>query len=252
MTMVSSLGTFKTIVPKYLTSVNFGSEVFPLKELAKWRDVLPDARFINLYGPTECTGMCCYFEVKDLPDDTTAIPIGRPFKNTEILILGEQDEMVNDGEIGEICVRGTSLTLGYYNDFARTDEVFVQNPLNQHYPELIYRTGDLGYRNVEGELVFCSRKDHQIKHMGHRIELGEIEASVHRIVEIGMVCCVYDQDKNKIRLFYTGDITKKEVTEQLKEMLPRYMMPNSVKQLASIPLTANGKIDRKQVLLDFS
>ncbi|MCL2051985.1 MAG: AMP-binding protein [Lachnospiraceae bacterium] len=253
MTMISAFNTFKTIIPKYLLSVNFGSEVFPLKELIKWQAALPEASFVNLYGPTESTGMCCYHKISGEINDTSVIPIGRPFKNTEIIILNEQDERAALNESGEICVRGTSLTLGYYNDFAKTGSVFVQNPLNKNYPELIYRTGDLGFVNDEGNIVFCSRKDHQIKHMGHRIELGEIEASVYLLAEIKMACCLYDKAKNKIRLFYVGDITGKEVTERLKELLPRYMMPNSVKKVAAIPLKANGKIDRgamRNTLLD--
>jgi amino acid adenylation domain-containing protein len=248
MTMISAFDTFSTVVPEHLTSVNFGSEVFPLKELRKWRNALPNARFTNLYGPTECTGMCCYYKVTEVSETAEVIPIGRPFKNTEIILLDENDRCVSssgsDTGVGEICVRGTSLTLGYYNDFEKTGEAFVQNPLNPHYPELIYRTGDLGYLNSEGELVFCSRKDHQIKHMGHRIELGEIEASAHRLTEVKMAGAVYDNEKNKIRLFYVGDITSREVTERLRELLPRYMMPNAVKQIEKMPLTANGKVDR--------
>jgi non-ribosomal peptide synthetase component F len=251
MTMISAFNTFNTVIPEHLTGINFGSEVFPLKELRKWQAALPAARFINLYCPTECTGMCCYYQVPLLPENAEAIPIGRPFKNTEIIILNEQNERVGNGETGEICVRGTSLTLGYFNDFAKTAEVFVQNPLNNHYPEFIYRTGDLGFVNDDGEIVFCSRKDHQIKHMGYRIELGEIEASVLSINEIKMACCIYDNQKHKIRLFYVGDIISKEVTAKLKKLLPRYMMPGSLRQLPHMPLTANGKIDRNRLKLDF-
>ena len=245
MTMISAFNTFNTIVPKYLHSINFGSEVFPIKEFHKWQAALPEAQFVNLYGPTECTGMCCYYKITKPINETGVIPIGRPFKNTEIIILNEKNEPTKTNETGEICIRGTSLTLGYYNDFAKTNEVFVQNPLNSFYPELIYRTGDLGYVNDDGEIIFCSRKDYQIKHMGHRIELGEIEASVYRLEGIKMACCVYDKVRNKIRLFYVGDISAKEVTERLKELLPRYMMPNSVKQIEKMPLKANGKIDRE-------
>jgi amino acid adenylation domain-containing protein len=247
MTMISAFNTFATVVPQHLVSVNFGSEVFPPKELRKWQLALPEARFVNLYGPTECTGMSCYYRVNKLAEDGEAIPIGRPFENTEIILLNERNERAKEGETGEICVRGVSLTLGYYNDFAKTDEAFIQNPLNPHYPELIYRTGDLGFLNDKGELVFCSRRDQQIKHMGHRIELGEIEASVQRLAEIKMACCVYDKEKNKIRLYYVGEIEAKEVTERLKEVLPRYMLPNSYQQMDSLPLTANGKIDRKAI-----
>ena len=244
MTMISALGAFDAAIPEYLVSVNFGSEVFPIREFNKWRAALPDARFVNLYGPTECTGMCCYFVATDLPADAKVIPIGRPFRNTEVLVLGEDGERVAIGESGELCIRGASLTLGYYNDFEKTAAAFVQNPLNRHYPEPIYRSGDMGYLGEDGELYFCSRRDHQIKHMGHRIELGEIEAAVLQVAEVAMAACVYDGEKNKIRLFYSGQISAKEVTAKLREWLPRYMLPNAVRQLEALPLTANGKIDR--------
>jgi len=247
MTMISAFNTFDTIIPAYLSSVNFGSEVFPIKEFRKWRAALPNAVFINLYGPTECTGMCCYFVVNDLKEDAETIPIGKPFKNTDIIILNENNERVACGEAGEICVRGTSLSLGYFNDINKTNEVFVQNPLNNHYPELIYRTGDIGYQDSNKDIIFCSRKDHQIKHMGHRIELGEIEASIYRLKEIKMACCIYDNIKNKIRLYYVGDISKKDLTVKIKELLPRYMHPNTIIQLTKMPLTANGKIDRNEL-----
>ena len=134
LTMISAFETFRTVVPEYLRNIAFGSEVFPIKQFRKWREALPEARFTNLYGPTEGTGMCCYYKVEREFQDGEAIPIGRPFKNTEILLLNEQNKRAAKGEEGEICIRGTSLTLGYYNDFQRTGEAFVQNPLNTAYP----------------------------------------------------------------------------------------------------------------------
>ena len=163
LTMISAFKTFNKIKPEYLHTIAFGSEVFPIKQLKIWRETLPKARFVNLYGPTEATGMCCYFEVDREFELDEVVPIGRPFHNTEILLLDENNKLVEDGNVGEICVRGTSLTLGYYNNFEKTSEVFVQNPLNSRYPELIYKTGDLGKRNERGELIFVSRKDYQIK-----------------------------------------------------------------------------------------
>lgn len=247
LTMISSFKTFDKIKPEYLHTIAFGSEVFPIKQLNIWRECLPEAKFTNLYGPTEATGMCCYFKVdRDFALDDV-VPIGGPFNNTEILLLNDKNELAADGETGEICVRGTSLTLGYYGNFEKTNEVFVQNPLNKFYPELIYRTGDIGKRNERGELVFVSRKDYQIKHMGHRIELGEIEVNVNLLNEIKTCCCVYDKEKDKIKLYYVGDMTSAEIIAVLKEKLPRYMIPNKVEQLEVMPLTANGKIDRKKL-----
>ena len=147
-------------------------------------------------------------------------------------------------EPGEICIRGTCVTLGYYNNPEKTREAFVQNPLQSAYPELIYKTGDLGRYNERGELVFVSRKDYQIKHMGHRIELGEIEANVNSVDGVKLCGCIYYKEKERIILYYVGDPDKADLMAELKEMLPRYMLPNRIEKLSEMPFTANGKINR--------
>lgn len=251
LTFISSLKTFKTIVPQHLKTIAFGSEVFPPKQLKVWRETLPDAKFINLYGPTEATGMCCHYEVTDKTDLEKPVPIGKPFPNKEILLLDENGNMVQNGEVGEICIRGISLSPGYFNNPEVTSKAFVQNPLNTLYPDLIYKTGDLGRYNEDGDLEFVSRKDFQIKHMGYRIELGEIEMLTCKVEGVENVCCLYDGEKKKISLFYMGTIEKGQLVATLKGKLPRYMIPNTVIQLDLMPLTANGKTDRnalKQML----
>ncbi len=247
LTMISAFGTFKKVVPEYLHTIAFGSEVFPIKQFKIWRETLPDAKFTNLYGPTEGTGMCCYYKVNREFALDDVIPIGRPFKNTEILLLNEKNERAAKDEPGEICIRGTSLTMGYYNNPEKTAEAFVQNPLNTAYPELIYRTGDIGKYNEYGELVFVSRKDYQIKHMGHRIELGEIEVNVNMLDGIKLSGCIYDTEKGKIVLYYVGDMEAGDLTKVLREKLPRYMLPNHIEKLEEMPLTPNGKINRVQL-----
>lgn len=244
LTLISGLGALDKVVPEYLHTIAFGSEVFPIKQFNIWRKTLPNARFINLYGPTEATGMSCYYVVDREFALDESIPIGKPFRNTEILLLDESDRPVKKGEQGEICIRGTSLTLGYYNDFEKTREVFVQNPLNKMYPELIYRTGDIGRINERGELVFVSRKDYQIKHMGHRIELGEIEMVMNQMEGIQSASCIFDDDKKKIILYYVGNVSKADVVNYCRDKLPRYMIPNFVEKLDFMPLTPNGKINR--------
>ncbi|NLL96916.1 MAG: amino acid adenylation domain-containing protein, partial [Clostridiaceae bacterium] len=244
LTLISGLGALDKVVPEYLHTIAFGSEVFPIKQFNIWRKTLPNARFINLYGPTEATGMSCYYVVDREFALDESIPIGKPFRNTEILLLDESDRLVKKGEQGEICIRGTSLTLGYYNDFEKTGEVFVQNPLNKMYPELIYRTGDIGRINERGELVFVSRKDYQIKHMGHRIELGEIEMVMNQMEGIQSASCIFDDDKKKIILYYVGNVSKADVVNYCRDKLPRYMIPNLVEKLDFMPLTPNGKINR--------
>ena len=160
------------------------------------------------------------------------------------MLLDENNKPAKPGGPGEICIRGTSVTLGYYHNPEKTRESFVQNPLNDAYPEIIYRTGDLAKYNERGELCFLSRKDYQIKHMGHRIELGEIEVVVNMKDGIKSACCIFDDDKKKIVLYYVGEVSPADMVRYLKEKLPRYMIPNSMEVLETMPLTPNGKINR--------
>lgn len=244
LTLVSSLGTFDTIRPKYLRRVAFGSEVFPPKHLRAWREAAPQATFTNLYGPTEGTGMCCYYRVDRDFSDQEVIPIGRPFPNRAILLLTPEGRAANGGEVGEIFIRGTAVTMGYYNDPSRTAGAYIQNPLQTAYPEIIYKTGDLGRRNDRGELLYVSRKDHQIKHMGHRVELGEIEAGADQVPGISLAAAIYDEERDRIALYYSGTLKPCEVSAALRKKLPRYMLPARLCPLESLPLTPNGKIDR--------
>lgn len=244
LTMISAFDTFSTVRPQYLHTVAFGSEVFPAKQLELWRKALPEASFTNLYGPTEGTGMCCYYKVARAFAPDESIPIGRPFPNCEILLLTEEGKQAKAGEEGEICIRGTAVTMGYYNDLARTAGAFVQNPLNTAYPEIIYKTGDIGRYGGDGELLFVSRRDYQIKHMGHRIELGEIETGVGMIEGVRIAACIYDAKRSKIVLYFVGGLSDSALAAALKTKLPRYMLPGKIVRLDAMPFTANGKIDR--------
>ena len=244
LTMISAFKAFDKVKPEFLHTIAFASEVFPIKQFRIWRETLPNARFINLYGPTETTGICCYYEVDREFSLEENLPIGRPFPNTEILLLDENNQLAAPGKQGEICIRGTRLTLGYYRNPEKTAEAFVQNPLNDLYPELIYRTGDLGYYNDRGELMFLSRKDFQIKHMGHRIELGEIEVITNMHEAVKAACCIFDNENKKIVLYYVGDLTPGDMSVYIKSKLPRYMVPNVIRQLEQMPFTPNGKVDR--------
>ena len=247
LTIVSAFKTFDKVIPKYLRTIAFGSEVFPIRQFRIWKKACPSTRFINLYGPTEGTGMSCYYYADREFGEGEIIPIGKPFRNTEVILLNDDGTSTMQGESGEICLRGTCVTLGYYNDPERTSESFVQNPLQKSFPEIIYKTGDIGKKDADGNLIFISRKDNQIKHMGHRIELGEIETAVNDIEGIELTGCIYDGEKNRIILYYTGTITEKDVADILQEKLPRYMMPNLIKHMGKMLFTPNGKIDRKSL-----
>lgn len=237
-----------------LRRVFFAGEVFPTKHLNYWRRHLPLAEFVNLYGPIEITVDCTYFVVNRDFGEHEPIPIGHPCRNTDVLILNEHNQLVDEGEQGELCVRGSSLALGYYNNPEQTAKAFTQNPLNQSFPELIYRTGDLVYRNQLGEIMFVGRKDHQIKHLGYRIELAEIETAVLAIPEIRNACVLYHHIKKEITLFYESDteLTPSNIRTNLVDRLPKYMLPTVFHQLKVLPRNPNGKIDRQQLSATFN
>jgi amino acid adenylation domain-containing protein len=244
--IIANLKGLEKEIPQYLKWIMFSGEVMPNKVLNYWRRHLPDVRYVNLYGPTEITCNCSYHIVDRDYRDEEALPIGIPFPNTDILILNEHNELAKPGEVGEICVRGTSLALGYYNNPEETQRVFCKDPLNSHYDELIYRTGDLGKQDESGLLFFLSRKDNQIKHMGYRIEMGEIEIAINALELLEAGCCLHDEREDKIVLFYQSpNKNDREILERLKQTLPRYMLPNRLVHMISLPLNKNGKIDRK-------
>lgn len=245
LTLISALHTFDAVVPQYLKTVAFGSEVMPPKQLGIWREHVP-ARYLNLYGPTECTGMSCFYEVDRDFGPLDRIPIGRAFDNTEIFLV---DENGNRADEGEIYIRGTAVTYGYYRDPERTEKAFVQNPLNPDYPETVYRTGDLARVNERGELEFLGRRDDQIKHMGHRIELGELEAAAKTIEGVDAACAVFDRERSVLGLVYTGAAEKAALMTALSEKLPEYLLPKRTLRVERLPLTENGKTDRKAATL---
>ena len=231
-------------VPVSVKRIMFSGEVMPLKHLKDWMNHLPNTTFVNLYGPTEITCNCSYYVI-DRNKEYEKIPIGNAFNNEEVFLLNDKNELVtSEEEKGEICVRGSALALGYYKNSEQTKKVFVQNPLNDKYIDYIYRTGDLGYYH-DNELYFGGRKDFQIKYLGHRIELEEIDKAIGKIDMIERVCTIFKEEKNRLCAFYVGDIDTKELHETLSKELPVFMIPNKFIKLDSMPLTKNGKIDRK-------
>lgn len=229
-----------------LKKVLFAGEVMPTKQLNMWIKKRPDIFYANLYGPTEVTDICTYYVVDREFRDDEPLPIGTPCNNCDVLILTEDGHEAKRGEKGELCARGSFLAMGYYNNPEKTHEVFVQNPLNTAYPELIYKTGDLVKLNENDEIIYISRKDFQIKHMGYRIELGEIEAAAGAVDKIKASVCVYDEAEDKLVFIYEGaKLDDTAIMDVLSERLPAYMRPNVIKRIKQMPYNQNGKIDRK-------
>ncbi|MDE6155039.1 MAG: AMP-binding protein, partial [Eubacterium sp.] len=236
-------------VPETVNKILFSGEVMPMKHLKEWQKHLNDAMFVNLYGPTEVTCNCTYHIIDNDFEYESGIPIGKAFKNREVFLLDDNNKLVTEeNTTGEVCVKANSLALGYYNNPEQTQKHFVQNPLNDKYIDIIYRTGDLAKYDSDKNFVFQGRKDFQIKHMGHRIEIEEIEKAMEECAEVERACCVFDERKSKLYGFYIGNIDKKELHKQMKETLPVFMVPGALRQVEEMPLTKNGKIDRKLLL----
>ena len=245
MRILSTFKTFDTARPEHLRTVMFSGEVLPCKILNDWASHLPGVRFVNLYGPTEITCNCTYYVVDRAYADQEKLPIGRAFPNTRVFLLSEGREITAPGEVGEICVAGTCLALGYYKNPERTAAAFGQNPLQDAWPERIYRTGDLGSWNDQGELMFQGRSDSQVKCNGFRVELSEIEIAANAIPFISAACCLFDPQKEQLCLFYQAEEQNdKELVTILRTVLPRYMVPTRLVYFDKLPQNRTGKIDR--------
>lgn len=248
MVNIANMGLLQQVPLPNLRLCWFAGEVFPTKQFNIWRHSLPQTIFANFYGPIEITLDCVYYTVEREIADDEPIPIGKPFRNTDILILDENNQKVTEpNKEGELCIRGTSLAMGYYNNPEKTAAAFVQNPLNQSYPEIIYRTGDLVFINNRGEIVFKGRKDSLIKHMGYRIELGEIEhviINTLKLVKNG--CVVYNHQRKEITLYYEAEneMAPAEFRKAIGNTLPKYMIPVVYHHLPELKRNTNGKIDR--------
>lgn len=247
MVNIANMGLLDRISLPELKLVWFAGEVFPTKQFLVWYDKLPDTTFANLYGPIEITLDCTYYIVTERPEESQPLPIGIPYRNTDILLLNENNQRCAPGEEGELCVRGTSLAMGYYNNPEKTALAFTQNPLNKAYPELIYRTGDVAFMREDGNIMFKGRKDSLIKHMGYRIELGEIEHVIENELKLVKYCCaVYRYSSKEIVLYYDNDteLSDKDFRTALSRVFPAYMIPGSYIRLEELPRNTNGKIDR--------
>lgn len=233
--IVSTFDALSTFKLNDLKKVLFAGEVMPPKVI-NYFITHHKAYYADLFGPTETTDICTYYEVKEVVTET--VPIGKACKGLTALVIKEGKESSE----GELYIKGPFLASGYYNNPKKTEEVFVQNPLNNEFPEIVYKTGDLVKVGKDGNLLYDGRSDFQIKHMGYRIELGEIENKVYSIDEINTCVVVYCDDN--IILYYVGKIDEVSLISKLKDKLPNYMMPNKVYKESKMNYNMNGKVDR--------
>ncbi|MCD8088043.1 MAG: amino acid adenylation domain-containing protein [Oscillospiraceae bacterium] len=241
--VVARLRTFRDVQPTTLRRVCFVGEVFPIKDLEVWRAALPDVEFINLYGSSELAGICCLYHIPSVEPLPEVLPIGKPLSNTRIYLYRD-GSLVSDQ--GEMLAESRALADEYVGDPEKTAQTFIELEIDGKSRRLL-RTGDWARYDEAGNLVFMSRGDNQIKYKGYRIELGEIEAAANALDFIGLACCLYNQEKERITLFCTSSdpvLKLRDLNRTLEERLPDYMLPRRLVVLEEMPLNANGKIDR--------
>ncbi len=236
--------TFKT-----LRTFSFGGEGYPKDSLKKLYDLYSDrAEFFNVYGPTEGTCICSAYKIQDsdFEDMHGLVTLGSIAPNFDYLILDENNK---PSKLGELCLIGSQLAIGYYNDRERTEQSFIDNPYSVFLPQKMYRTGDLVEEKDNGNLYFIGRADNQIKHMGYRIELEEIEACLIKLPYVKQCVVVHGKTENgfsRLVAYIASEeiLEQKQLREDLREFLPDYMVPNIFEFLDELPKNANGKIDR--------
>jgi len=245
--MFANYDGFSEKKPETLKQILFCGEVMPNKQLNYWRHHLPDAMYANLYGPTEITDVCSYYIVDREFEDDEPLPIGTACENMDILILNEENKPVRIGEAGEILVRGTGVSCGYWKKPEKTAEVFVQNPLHTNYEDICYRTGDLGTFNDRGEIMFIGRKDSQIQFHGLRLELSEFETAINAMEGISNCVVFYIEETQKIIVFYEARqaIKKIDIMRFLYDRVS--VMPSEFIQLEKFPYNTSGKVDRQKL-----
>ncbi|MDE6886345.1 MAG: AMP-binding protein, partial [Helicobacteraceae bacterium] len=247
---IANLNLLESLSPK-LDKIFFGGESMSAKVLNYWRKYYPNATFGNMYGPSEITDICSRYIVDRNFSNDEVIPIGKACRNTQILLLDDNNELIKSSQItGELYIRGSCLSLQYYKNQSKSNIAFIQNPLHNKYYDIVYKTGDLGYYNEYGEIILVGRADFQIKHNGYRIELGEIENALLDYAYIDDLCVVYDDFDKEIVLYYesSSEVKKAEIFNHLKDKIAKYMFPTKLIKLDSLPLNANGKIDRKALM----
>lgn len=228
-----------------LETVLLGGEKLSPKHIQKLRNQYPNLQIINGYGPTENTTFSLTYDIKEATD---LIPIGKPISNSTAYILNEKLQLQPVGVVGEIYLGGDGLAKGYLNDLEKTAEKFIDNPYKKG--EKIYKSGDLGMWLTDGNILYMGRNDNQVKIRGHRIELGEIEQVLQTqdtIAQVAVTVKTIEKDQTIVAYILpeNGSVDKEALKNNLKQVLPEYMIPNHYVEVSEMPLNSNGKVDYK-------
>ena len=230
-----------------LRFIMMSGDWIPVKLPNKLRKFCPDSKCISLGGATEAAIWSIYHQIEEIDDNWISIPYGRPLANQKIYVLNYNMDLCPVGVKGELYIGGKGVAAGYYNDKEKTQNSFI------HHEKLgyIYKTGDFGILHKEGFVEFFGRKDQQIKINGYRIELGDIESQLlkHEHIREAVATVVSKDNTKKICTYIVSDknLTKSDIVDYLRRKLPEYMLPTYVVRLDEMPLSSNGKLDRKRL-----
>lgn len=244
---VAKISTFSTTPLPSLRILVFSGERLPTRYLVDWMNTVPEACYYNAYGPTEATGISTCYRIDGIPNFDEVIPIGKPCTKKEIMLFRDDEPVCARNEPGEIVIGGAGIAKGYWRDDAKTSRSFVVRIGSTTFDNPVYKTGDLGYVNENGNHVFLSRMDRQVKHQGYRIELDDVETALRNIESISdaAVICKVDRQLTELVAFYECDssIDQSEVRATLMSRLPVYMIPKLLKNVSALPRSERGKID---------
>ena len=231
-----------------------GGEALSVGHIKRAQEQLADVELTNGYGPTESTTFACCHRIEAVQGDERGIAIGRPIGNTQVYILDKWMEAVGVGVYGELYIGGEGLARGYLNRPGLTAERFVPHPYSERGGARLYRTGDVCRYREDGAIEYVGRIDGQVKLRGHRIELGEIEAAIGALNEVQEVVVMVREDGPGEKRLVAYVVSEKdqelkpaELRKQLQEKLPEYMIPTAMVEMEALPLTANGKVDRRRL-----
>ena len=253
--IVHELSELKEPVPAGLRLVIVGGEKASAKAFSAWRTVVGNrVRWINTYGPTEASVIATAYEPPSSPDFPvpTTLPIGRPIANTKVYLLDEELNPVPVGVAGELHIGGTGVARGYLNRPESTAEKFISDRFSDDPSVRLYKTGDIAQFLPSGEIEFIGRRDFQVKIRGFRVEPGEVEAVLERhpaIRDVAVVAREWREGEKRLVAHFVPRVGEEPSASELRSFLqgklPAYMVPACFVRLNALPLTANGKVDRK-------
>ncbi|MEL6944847.1 MAG: AMP-binding protein, partial [Bacteroidota bacterium] len=235
----------------------YGGEPFPAKHLRALMELLPHTRISNVYGPAE-VNQCTYYHLPDLPKEEESIPLGQVWGNTEMLIFDEKDQLVKQGEKGELLIRSATRMKAYWNNPALTERSFYRRKTAQGIDDIFYRTGDLVNMDEQGRLQFFGRKDRQIKSRGYRVELDDVENALLEHQMVNEVAIFSKKDKDDVNVICAvvtlkekQNLEEKQLLDYCKNKLNWYAVPQRLSIMEDLPRTPTGKINRKELKLSY-